>query len=180
MYNQIEKELKILVTKDEFEKILNSYEFSDAWAQTNTYYDTKEQYVRSLNGACRIRTIGDKKIFTLKIRISPDAHIELEKEVGVNTMAEITDSEVLGWFEKYEIPQNELEPIISFTTQRRLADLENAELCADLTTFASCQDYEIEYEYKNNHDGVTEFNKILSIIGKVYEKNCPSKIARAK
>lgn len=179
MYNQIEKELKILVTEEEYKKIINSYDFTNPWAQTNTYYDTDEKYVRSLNGACRIRTIGDKKIFTLKIRISPDAHIELEKEVGVSTILEITDVEVLGWLKKYEIPISQLKPIISFTTNRRIVDLKEAELCADETIFGSHVDYEIEYEYKCEHDGVTKFNEILSIIGKVYEKNCPSKIARA-
>ncbi|MDO4467420.1 MAG: CYTH domain-containing protein [Bacillota bacterium] len=179
MYNQIEKELKILVSKKDYETIVNSYEFSSPWAQTNTYYDTPNGYVRSLNGACRIRSIGSKKIFTLKIRISPDSHIELEKEINVDSMKEIKDEEVLGWIQKYEIPLNELAPIISFTTNRRIVDLENAELCADETIFASHTDYEIEYEYKKIHNGIEEFNKILETIGKQYEKNCPSKIARA-
>ncbi|MBQ0065677.1 MAG: CYTH domain-containing protein [Firmicutes bacterium] len=179
MYNQIEKELKILVTKEEYEKIVKSYEFTNPWSQTNTYYDTSDGYVKSLNGACRIRTIGEKKIFTLKIRISADSHIELEKEVNTNTMAEITDEEVLGWLNKYEIPASELQPKMSFTTNRRLCDLEKAELCADETIFDSHIDYEIEYEYKKPHDGIPAFNELLSVIGKEYEKNCPSKIARA-
>ena len=34
MYDQIERELKILITKEIYEKMRNSYEFSDAWAQT--------------------------------------------------------------------------------------------------------------------------------------------------
>lgn len=180
MYNQIEKELKILVSKDEFDKVVNSYDFTTPWSQTNTYYDTPSQYVRSLNGACRIRTIGDRKIFTLKIRISPDSHIELEKEVGVDTMTKISDEEVLGWINKYEIPIEELRSIISFTTNRRIYDLEDAEFCADETIFSSHTDYEIEYEYKKAHDGVSAFNNLLKIIGKEYEKNCPSKIARAR
>ena len=43
MDNYIERELKILVSKEQFQKILNSYEFKKPIIQTNTYYDTNDQ-----------------------------------------------------------------------------------------------------------------------------------------
>ena len=40
-------------------------------------------------------------------------------------------------------------------------------------------DYEIEYEYTSDHDGIHFFNSILEKYGLKWVKNCPSKIARA-
>ena len=41
------------------------------------------------------------------------------------------------------------------------------------------EDYEIEYEYTSDHDGIHFFNSILEKYGLKWTKNCPSKIARA-
>ena len=57
MENYIERELKILISKEQFQKILNSYEFKKPIIQTNTYYDTNDQKIKHMNGALRIRTI---------------------------------------------------------------------------------------------------------------------------
>ena len=56
---------------------------------------------------------------------------------------------------------------------------EFAELCFDINYYNDKIDYEIEYEYKANHDGFTLFNSILSSIDLPYTKNCKSKIQRA-
>ncbi len=178
MYDQIERELKILITKEIYEKMRNSYEFSDAWAQTNTYYDTKDGQVKKRHGALRIRKIGNKHILTLKIRKDAITHIELEKEINVDSIQAITDSEILAWLKEYEIPK-EVEAIVSFTTIRQTYDLENGQLCLDQTEYENHIDYECEYEYTKDHDGIKVFNEILKPYGMTYTKNCPSKIARA-
>ena len=76
MYDQIERELKILVTKEIYEKILNSYAFNESRTQINTYYDTKDQLIKRNKGAMRIRKIGNQNIFTLKIRKDSITHFE--------------------------------------------------------------------------------------------------------
>lgn len=179
MFNQIEKELKILVSKETFDTIINSYEFSQAWKQTNTYYDTKNKDIKSKGGAMRIRTIENKKIFTLKIRIDAITLHEYEKEIDCDTIKDIKDEEILGWISKLDI-DDEFFETTTFDTYRRIFNLDNAELCADETIYdGTYTDYEIEYEYKKDHDGIQDFNKILNKFGLSYEKNCPSKIARA-
>lgn len=178
MQEPIERELKILVSKEEYEKLLNSYTFSNPWKQTNTYYDTEDGYIKQKKGAMRIRKIGDKHIFTLKIRTDSITHIELEKEIDCDSIQDIKDKEILDWLKEYEIPMN-VRPIISFTTTRQVVELEDAELCADHTDYGNHSDYEIEYEYKTNHDGIKAFNEILESIHIQYTKNCSSKIARA-
>ena len=60
-----------------------------------------------------------------------------------------------------------------------MIDTGQAELCFDYNEYGDNSDYEIEYEYKTEHDGKNKFNEILLEIGLHYEKNCSSKIARA-
>ena len=158
MENYIERELKILVSKEQFQKILNSYEFKKPIIQTNTYYDTNDQKIKHMNGALRIRTIENTHIFTLKIKKDSITHYEYEKEIQATNINEIKDPEVLNWIKEYDIPTN---------------------ICADITSYENHIDYELEYEYIDNHDGISFFNHILNKINMKYEKNCPSKIARA-
>lgn len=174
----IERELKILVDKEAFQKILNSYEFKKPIIQTNTYYDTHDQIIKKMNGALRIRTIDNKHIFTLKIKKDSITHYEFEKEIHSSNINEINDSEILGWFNKYDIPSN-IKPITSFQTKRYTYDFEHGQLCADITSYENHIDYELEYEYIDKHDGISFFNHILKKINTEYIKNCPSKIARA-
>lgn len=178
MNQPIERELKILVSEQIYENIIHSYDFSKPWKQINTYYDTEDGFVKNMNGACRIRTINTKHIFTLKIRTDSITHIELEKEIDTDIFSSIKDKEVLSWLKQYKIPIT-LHPINNFTTIRQTYDFPNGQLCADKTIYENHIDYELEYEYFHEHDGITVFNKIIKPFGLQYKKNCPSKIARA-
>lgn len=178
MDNYIERELKILVSKEQFQKILNSYEFKKPIIQTNTYYDTNDKKIKHMNGALRIRTIENTHIFTLKIKKDSITHYEYEKEIQTTNINEIKDTEILGWIKEYDIPTN-IKPITSFRTERYTYNFEHGQLCADITSYENHIDYELEYEYIDNHDGISFFNHILNNINTKYEKNCPSKIARA-
>lgn len=178
MYDNIERELKLLIDEKTYESIMKSYDFHIPIIQTNTYFDTENQDVKKQYGAVRIRTIQDKKIFTLKIKKDEYTHYEFEKEIFTNDIKEIDNPEILSWFDQYQIPKA-LHPTASFTTLRNVYEFENGELCLDKTTFKNHIDYEIEYEYTSEHDGILFFNSILNKYGLKWQKNCPSKIARA-
>ena len=117
MYDNIERELKLLINEKVYNELLHSYDFHNPITQTNTYFDTENQYVKKQRGAVRIRTIQDKKIFTLKIRKDEYTHYEFEKEISTENINEIEDPEILNWFNQYQIPKN-LHPTASFTTLR--------------------------------------------------------------
>lgn len=178
MFNQMERELKCLVTKNQYEIIVKSYDFSNPWIQENYYYDTPSNQVKSQGAAMRIRIIGDKKIFTLKTKKDEVTHYEYEEEIDTDSITDIKDEEVLEWISKLNLTEP-LVQTLSTKTKRQICRLENAELCADENWFGDVIDYEIEYEYTKDHDGIPIFNEILSKIGIKYKKNCPSKIARA-
>ena len=114
----------------------------------------------------------------LKIKKDEYTHYEFEKEISTENINEIEDPEILNWFNQYRIPKN-LHPTANFTTLRNVYEFENGELCLDKTTFKNHIDYEIEYEYTSDHDGIQFFNSILDQYGLKWQKNCPSKIARA-
>ena len=178
MYDNIERELKLLINKQVYDNIMNSYDFHKSIIQTNTYFDTANQDVKKQHGAVRIGTTENKKIFTLKIKKDEYTHYEFEKEISTENINEIEDPEILNWFNQYRIPKN-LHPTANFTTLRNVYEFENGELCLDKTTFKNHIDYEIEYEYASDHNGIQFFNSILDQYGLKWQKNCPSKIARA-
>jgi uncharacterized protein YjbK len=178
MYDNIERELKLLIDEEVYNKLLHSYDFQNPITQTNTYFDTKNQDVKKQHNAVRIRMIQDKKIFTLKIRKDEYTHYEFEKEINTENIDDINDTEILNWFDQYQIPKN-LDPTVSFTTLRYVYKFEHGELCLDKTDYKNHTDYEIEYEYTSDHDGIHFFNSILEKYDLKWIKNCPSKIARA-
>lgn len=178
MNQPIERELKLLIAKEQYEKIKDTLSFSDPFTQSNTYYDTMENTLKDRQCALRIRTISNKHIFTLKIKTDAITHIELEKEVDTDTLDCLNDPEIRFWCRQYDIPMK-LRPIASFSTIRRTMTTEEATICLDANTFENGNDYELEYEYHMEHDGVQAFNELLKPYHLEYEKNCPSKLARA-
>lgn len=64
-------------------------------------------------------------------------------------------------------------------TWRSVIKTENAEICLDKNIYRDRIDYEIEYEYKKEHDELRIFQDILAKVSLHYERNCLSKIARA-
>lgn len=179
MSEPVEKEYKILLTPQEYEVLQKSYDYPTTIDQTNQYYDTPDGVIAALPGALRIRKKDGKNIFTLKVKIGDDSHYEFEKEVDTDNPANITDPEVLEWMERFGIDPSRLEKSYFVHTIRQIFNNGLAEVALDANDFGSFQDYEMEYEYRKDHDGLTVFNELLKPAGLVYEKNCPSKLARA-
>ncbi len=177
MNNNIEKEYKILITKEQFETLYNSYGNPPFRLQENVYYDTADFNIRRTKGSMRIRDVNNEHIFTLKIH-SPNGLLEYEKNVSSNSIDSLNDEEIISLFNKYDI-HGPFQRITSLKTQRAIIYTEYAELCFDISSYNGITDYEIEYEYKKDHDGLTVFKDILSKINVVYTSNCTSKVQRA-
>ncbi len=177
MNNNIEKEYKILVTKEQFNTLYKHFNAPSFYSQTNIYYDTYDFAIRNVKGSMRIRDINNKHIFTLKMH-SPKGLLEYEKNLPYNSIECFNDEEISSLLNKYHI-QGPFHKIGNLKTERAIHDTEYAELCFDINTYNGIVDYEIEYEYKKDHDGLTAFQNILSIANIEYTSNCISKIQRA-
>ena len=177
MNNNIEKEYKVLVTKEQFYNLYQNFATPPFHEQVNIYYDTQDLMIRKHKGAMRIRDVNGMHIFTLKMQ-SEEGLLEFEKPVPKNAITSLEDEEIQELLHRYQL-QGPFFKIAELHTQRAVYESEFAELCFDISTYHGKTDYEIEYEYKKEHDCLSIFQDIMKQINVVYEKNCISKIQRA-
>lgn len=179
MNKHVEKEYKMLVSREQFDNLCSLYETLDFVTQINTYYDTVNRDIEHHKGAMRIRERNGKFLFTLKmIQEGLDGLRECECEVSENSVYALQSEEIKKLLEEYGI-NGEIVPLTTLTTRRAVVETDNAELCFDISTYGNHTDYEIEYEFKQPHDGLAVFQKLLDHASLVYEHNCTSKIQRA-
>lgn len=174
-----EKEFKILLNKNQFVTLLKQFPQAEFKKQINTYYDTSDLHIRKHIGAMRIREIDDKFIFTLKQRCNGNDGVkEYECLVDKNALDVFKRDDMQALLKSFLITQPIIE-LASLTTYRALIRLENAELCFDYNEYNGTSDYELEYEFIREHDGLSVFNQLLASVGLKYENNCMAKIQRA-
>lgn len=176
MNKNYEKEYKILVNKQQFQQLYSLYPTPVFTKQINTYYDTADRSIRSCLGAMRIREKSGAFIFTLKMQ-SEEGLLEYECPVDENNTLVFHTKEITTLLASYGIV-GPFKALTTLTTYRAVYDYGFAEICFDKNIYNGIKDYEIEYEYKKDHNGRTFFQEILDHIGLIYEKNCTSKIER--
>ncbi len=184
--NDQERELKTLITKEQYDKLESLYPFSICREQINTYYDNAAKDLQARRMGLRIRQIPksdgtSEYILTLKKPLDAITKYEYERIVNAPTLDQL-EPEVKEWLEDkldHLAPLSDFHPTLKTRTVRKIYEMPQAELCLDYTEFAHHSDYEAEYEYHHEHDGIKKFNELLAPAGVVYEKNCPSKLARA-
>ncbi|WP_416326843.1 CYTH domain-containing protein [[Eubacterium] hominis] len=177
MNQNIEKEYKVLLTKEQFHILTKQYDHLVFIRQINTYYDTEDWQIRKNYGSMRIREKEGHFIFTLK-KHTNEGLMEFEKEVFENSILAFEDSEIKALLLELNIKSPIVE-LTSLTTDRAVIFNGYAEICFDHNMYHGIEDYEIEYEYKKEHDGLRMFEDILKPLNIHYEKNCVSKSKRA-
>lgn len=178
MNQHLEKEYKTLLTKEQFDTLYDFLKPADPIKQVNYYFDTVHHQIRNNRGALRIREKQGVYLFTLKIRKNDDTLYEFEKPLSGNDLQALQDAEVQSLLKKHGICE-QLQLIGTLTTWRAMCITDYAEICLDKNLYNNTIDYEIEYEYTQEHDGLSQFQSILDIVQIRYLKNCSSKIARA-
>lgn len=176
MNKNIEKEFKVLVDKEKFYELLSFYPAISFKKQVNIYYDTQDHQILKNHGAMRIRT-KNTHVFTFK-KATSNGLEEYECTVSENSVSALYIDEITFLLKSHNI-SGPFEQIANLTTYRGVLETEYAELCFDINEYNGITDYEIEYEYKKDHDGIKAFNDILAKINIEYKKNGLSKIERA-
>lgn len=183
--NDQERELKVLISKEQADTLLRQNRFMPARRQINTYYDTADRTLRRQGIAARIRTIKgqteddpDQYILTVKKPLDSITKYEFERPVHTNVLSDLNEEEA-DWIHQKIEESEPLQPVATFMTDRSICTLPDAEYSIDHTRFRNHDDYEAEYEYRTDHDGISAFNKILEPAGIQWKENGPSKIARA-
>ena len=169
MEHAIETELKILLTRQQFDTLAAQYQPLEFVEQKNTYYLSNN----SFHYAFRIRERNGETLFTLKHKVNGETD-EYEK---VLTGPIEDDPDVLATLARFgQYPPFRVMGYL--ITERAMVITEWAELCFDINHYNGITDYEIEYEVKKPHRHKQEFRKILAKAGIEYVPNRQSKYQR--
>jgi uncharacterized protein YjbK len=169
MEPNVETECKMLVSRQQFDRLIAHYQPVEFVRQDNVYYVSPDP----AHLAFRTRQREGKTLFTLK-RKADGRTYEYEKclavppgqdEDVVNTLSR------LGIDPPYRIMGR-------LTTYRAMIRTGQAELCFDINLYHDKLDYELEYEVKQPHDYLRAFADILAQAGLTYVPNPRSKYQR--
>lgn len=169
----LEKEVKIMLTEEEYSRCAELFDFSAAVRQVNNYYYSPKCAERGIS--VRVREVGGEVLLQVKVPVSSEGSLavreELEKKlhfvperIGPETLDEvcgIADEAVLRG---------------SLETYRSLCVIGNTEICLDKNTYLGVTDYEIELEYTGDYP--TDLLNRLAEIGITADKPQRSKLGR--
>lgn len=189
MNQNLEIEFKNLLTEEKYDKILESA-FSDnkkkKITQSNYYFDTKNQDLKALDSALRIRLTDSFNELTLK---SPSRGFLLETNVslsdnessGILEAKELKLSSYISDLNFVDITEDTIFYLFnSFETVRYEKQVDEHLIVLDQTTFQNGQiDFELEVESMDADTGKEFFNQLLKGYSIPVRPALP-KIARAE
>ena len=142
-----ETELKSLLTKKQYEALLTMFDYSKEVTQTNSYYFSPDNALKTHGITFRIRTIGDVHTVQIKKHINKQGGLQVseESEFKINDIpSEFTEEEVY----LYTGLKTTASLIGELTTLRMSCMYcDGVEICLDKSTYLGKSDYEIEIEY---------------------------------
>lgn len=168
MSQNIEIEFKNLLTKQEFEKLVNHFKLDDAdfFTQENHYFDTPDFALKEQASALRIRKKGEKYELTLK-QPYQDALLETNESLeplAAEKMFEsgtISNKTIKGLIEKMHIDPDRIQYFGSLSTKRAEVEYENGLIVIDNSFYLNIEDFELEYEVSNRKEGQKKFTALL-------------------
>lgn len=187
MNNNIEIEAKVLLTKDQFDKVMKNIigsKYKDQFIQTNHYIDSPERMLRQQNIALRVRELRGNYTLTLK---TPLAEGLLEKNQTL-TPSEAYDminynkfpsGEIKDFLELLDVETDSLKRLVTLSTKRVEANYKTGLLALDENTYCGKVDYELEMEDSSMAQAKVLVDEILKGLEIDYKFNTVSKQSRA-
>lgn len=184
MSQQIEIELKNILTKAEFIQLKQYLHFTDKdfFKQINYYFDTPHFTLKNNNQALRIREKNGHYELTLK----------QQAEVGLlETNEQISPSQFEQMIHTGEIPNGNIRTIVHtqlqdnetiaffghLTTWRAEKEYMGGLIVLDNSSYLNVEDFELEYEVSNLEIGQKHFDALLTNQA-IPKRNTINKIAR--
>ena len=187
MGSNIEIEAKVLITKDEYNKVIEHFHL-DSYRrikQTNYYIDTDNRDIKNNGFALRVREKDQEFELTLKTPLS-EGLLEKNETIGWRVFEDLRDSKIFpeGGIKKFlailGIDTNELKIITSLTTERIEIEYKNCLLAVDKNTYGNNVDYEVEAESTSMSGAQDTLKSILEACDiKDFSFNLKSKQSRA-
>lgn len=144
----IEKEIKILLNRDEYKNLLNEFSFQTKFCQTNHYYCTDLLSDITI----RIRSKNGKNMLQIKIpkKKEGNLHIKQEFEKEIFEIKDVIEKKSLEDLSAYSFSKDAVY-IGKLVTERRICTIDNVEMALDANTYLGKTDYELELEYKGEY-----------------------------
>lgn len=185
MSQEIEIEFKNILTKQQYEHLLQSFQIQDEMIirQTNHYFDTPNWHLKKLSSGLRIRETKKRIVCTLKERTSQNIHLETTDIITKQQADMILQGtafaaqSVKEKLHQLQVPIDELQLIGSLTTDRVEIPYMEGTLVFDHSFYLNNEDYEVEYETNNEKLGKEIFNQFLQKF-KIEKNVADKKIAR--
>ena len=184
MTKELEIEFKNLLTKEEYLKLLDYFNYSseDAFSQVNHYFDTKDFHLKHNRTALRIREKENYWECTLK-KPAPVGKFEITDSLNkqqAESMLKLQSfdaPEVETELHELGIFWNDLQLIGSLTTNRIELEFLGGLLVLDHSTYLDQEDFEVEFEVTDAVEGQKQFTAFL-MEQKIPTRKTLKKIAR--
>ncbi|EGJ26653.1 CYTH domain-containing protein [Streptococcus porcinus] len=180
--SNLEIEYKTLLTKKEYQRLLEQMSHVPPVVQTNYYIDTPNFDLKAHRMSLRVRTFAEQAELTLKVpenignrEYNIDLTMINAKEI-IKT-GHLPQSNIRTLIETEGIDVSKLENFGYLTTTRREATTAIGKMALDCNHYASTIDYELELEVQNAEKGQTDFDRFLEE-NQISFKYAKSKVAR--
>ncbi|EFU9642336.1 CYTH domain-containing protein [Listeria monocytogenes] len=168
MVKELEIEFRNLLTKEEYDTLIESFRVKeeDFFEQTNYYLDTANSGLKERHSALRIRQLDTQYQLTLK---TPEARglMETTQILGedqasaIISGANIPVGPVRDTLKELGINHEDLQVFGSLKTIRAEKDYKKGLLVFDKNFYGSISDFDLEYEVSDYDKGKEVFDKLL-------------------
>lgn len=183
MTQEIEIEYKNLLTKEEFDHILNNYPFpKNETEQINYYFETKDFSLKKHGCALRIREKNGQFVLTMK-EPHPNGLLETHEPLSKEEAYDMINGKIIkrdtinNQLKNMNIAIQDLAYYGQLLTERREITYENVLLVLDYSIYNDRSDYELEIEAPSEEIGTPFFNNFLTK-NNINKRNTPNKIKR--
>lgn len=172
--NNIEIEAKVLLSKNNYEKLLNSLNFDEKIKiQKNYYLDSTDRILEKYSMMLRLREREGKTKLTLKAPLSQGL-LEKNQNLSEKECLSLSKSNILPRGEIYDfleilhIPVSDLKVLAQLTTERKEMEYKDTKVNISKNTYGDNVDYEIECD----SDCIEKSEAVLKEILSKYDIEC--------
>ena len=157
-----------MLTKDEYQMLIDYFHIGDEQiiSQENHYFDTPSFQLKENSSALRIRQKGGKFEMTLKqpyqdgLLETNQNLLQEEAALAIHT-GKLPDGTIKELVSKMQIAFSEIEYFGSLVTKRAEIKYRDGLLVFDHSYYLNKEDFELEYEVENYHQGEQIFIELL-------------------
>ena len=148
--NNIEIEAKVLVSKEDYEKLLDSFPIDKpAIVQTNYYLDSNDRILKKYGMILRIRHVGDVYTLTMKAPLAEGLLEKNQRLTGHEFDLLFNDNifpkgEIYDFLDVLHLDPKELHILAHLTTERKETEYKDTIVDISKNTYSGQIDYELE------------------------------------